>query len=157
MKDYLRRTLKFVVYLAVIFILVLVVFPLISRGTAPSITFQEIMTNQRFQLFLGFLLAYALVYPWVAYVKIRRHLNGSFADNRRFFEQAFETLQYIKTAETPDRIVYRKKSQLARFTQWYEDSIVITPNEHPVIISGMRKTVTRLDRLIDQLLIKASE
>ena len=157
MKDYLRRAAKFIFYLAVIFFLVLVLYPLLSHGTAQGITLRQIISNQKFVLFLAFLLAYALIYPLVAFVKIRRHLNGTFDENRNVFEKAFETLHYIKTEDTPDKIVYRRKSQFARFAQWYEDSITISCNENPVIISGMRKAVTRIDRLIDQFLIKASE
>jgi hypothetical protein len=157
MKDYVRRSAKFIIYLAVIFILVLVIYPLISNGTSIRVTFTEMIRNQKFLLFLGFLLAYALIYPLVAFVKIKRHLNGSFDDNRGVFEKAFDTLHYIKIVDTPDKIVYRRKSQFARFAQWYEDSIVIYPHENPVVLSGMRKAVTRIDRLIDQFLIRASE
>lgn len=157
MKDYLRRAAKFIIYLAVIFILVLVIYPLLSHGTAPRITFREILQNQKFVLFLCFLLAYALIYPFVAFTKVKRHLNSSFDNNRNVFEKAFETLNYIKTEDTPDKIVYRRKSQFIRFVQWYEDSVTVYPNENPVIISGMRKAVTRIDRLIDQYLIRASE
>lgn len=157
MKDYLRRTVKFILYMAVIFFLVLVLYPLLTQGISPSATLREMFQNQKFMLFLAFLLVYALLYPLVGFSKIKRHLNGTFADNRGIFEKAFETLNYIKTAEDPDRIVYRRKSRYARFAQWYEDSIVISPNENPVVISGMRKNVTRIDRLVDQFLIRASE
>jgi hypothetical protein len=157
MNDYIRRAGKFIIYMVVIFALVLIIFPMISGGKAPKITWNDFIHNQRFTMLFGLLLAYAFVYPLIAFVKIKRHLNGTFADNREVFEKAFDALQYIKTEETPDRIVYRRKSKFARFIQWYEDSIVISTYENPVIISGMRKSVTRIDKIIDQLLIKASE
>jgi len=157
MNDYFRRAGKFILYMVVIFVVVLVIFPKITGGKTPDITWSDFLHNQRFTIFMGLLLAYSFVYPLIAFAKIKRHLNGSFADNRAVFEKAFETLQYIKTEETPDRIVYRRKSQFARFAQWYEDSVVINLTENPVIISGMRKSVTRIDRIIDQLLIRASE
>ena len=157
MKDYLRRTAKFILYMAVIFFLVLVLYPFLVKGTPPAVTFREMFQNQKFVLFLLFLLAYSLIYPLVGFAKIKRHLNGTYADNRGVFEKAFETLNYIKTEDTPDKIVYRRKSRYARFAQWYEDRIVISPHENPVVMSGMRKAVSRIDRLIDQFLIKASE
>jgi Na+(H+)/acetate symporter ActP len=156
MIDYIRREIKFIVYLAVIFVLVLVVFPLIT-GQKPGITWNDVLRDQRMLMFLGLILAYALIYPLIAYTKVKRHLNGTFNDSREVFEKAFETLQYIKTLDTPEKIVYRKKSHFTRFVQWYEDSIVILPTENPVIMSGMRKSVTRIDRIIDHLLMKASE
>ena len=157
MKDYLRRTAKFILYMAVIFFLVLVIYPYIAQGTSPAVTLKEMFQNQKFVLLLGFLLAYSLVYPLVGFTSLRRHLNGTYTDNRSVFEKAFETLNYIKTEETPDRIVYRRKSKYARFAQWYEDRVTIKPQENPVVMSGMRKSVARIDRLIDQFLIKASE
>lgn len=122
-----------------------------------SLKWNDIIQNQRSSTLLMFFLAYAFVYPLIAYVKVKRHLNGTFADNREVFERVFETLQYIKTAESDETIVYRRKSKFARFAQWYEDSIVIDISQNPVIISGLRKGVARIDRMVDQLLVKASE
>jgi len=157
MNDYIRRTAKFIIYLAIIFIVVLFIVPLIIGGKVPEISLSDIFNNQRMVLFLGLILAYTLVYPLVAFAKLKRHLNGTFEDNRAVFEKAFETLNYIKILDTPDKIVYRKKTQFSRFIQWYEDGITISPHENPVVISGMRKPVKRIDRLIDQLLIRVAE
>jgi hypothetical protein len=143
--------------MAIIFVVVLVVIPLITGGQQRRMSFSEIFSNQRMVLFMGIILAYVFVYPLVAFVKLKRHLNGTFEDNRAVFEKAFETLQFVKTVDTPDMIVYRRKSKFTRFMQWYEDGVTIAPRENPVVISGMRKSVTRIDRLIDQLLIRASE
>jgi hypothetical protein len=157
MNDYIRRVAKFIFYLAVIIALAMVVFPLISGGKMPSLKWNELIQNQRSSTLLMFFLAYAFVYPLIAYVKVKRHLNGTFADNREVFERVFETLQYIKTDESADKIVYRRKSKFARFAQWYEDSVEIDITQNPVIISGLRKGVARIDRMIDQVLIRASE
>jgi hypothetical protein len=157
MNDYIRRVAKFIFYLAAIIALAMVVFPLLSGGKMQSLKWNELIQNQRSSTLLMFFLAYAFVYPLIAYVKVKRHLNGTFADNREVFERVFETLQYIKTAESADKIVYRRKSKFARFAQWYEDSVVIDITQNPVIISGLRKGVARIDRMIDQLLIRASE
>jgi hypothetical protein len=153
MKDYIRREIKFILYLAVIFILVLVVLPLIT-GNKPDYNFDELLHDQRMLFFMGLVVAYALAYPFIAYVTIKRHLNGTFEDNRAVFEKAFESQQFIKVLDTPERIIYRKKSKLTRFAQWYEDRVEIHPEENPVTLSGSRKSVTRIDRLVDQLLMK---
>jgi uncharacterized membrane protein (DUF485 family) len=152
MQDYIRRTSKFLFYLAVIFVIVLKVIPLLT-GYKPDLTLDEILHNQRMTFFLAILIAYSLVYPFIAYVKVRRNLNGSFKDNQEVFDRAFEALQYIKTVDTEEKIVYRKKSGFVRFLQWYEDSVVITPQTDPVIISGPRKSVTRINMFIDHLLM----
>ena len=154
MKDYIRREIKFLLYLVIVFVLVLVVLPLIT-GQKPNYKFNELLQDQRMLLFLGLVLAYALAYPFIAYVTVKRHLNGGFGDSREVFEKVFESLQYIKVLETPDKIIYRKKSKLSRFMQWYEDRVIILPEENPVLISGLRKSVTRIDRMMDQMLMKA--
>lgn len=143
--------------MAAIFIIVLVVLPLITDGKTPTVTLDELIHNQRFILFFTFLFAYALVYPLIAFVKLKRHLNGTFTDNREVIEKVFEALQYIKTEEKEGKIVYRRKSQFARFSQWYEDSVILETSENPVIISGMRKAVTRIDKMIDHFLFRSSE
>ncbi len=47
MKDYIRRSAKFILYLVIIFVVVLFIFPLISDGIAPRITFDELIHNQK--------------------------------------------------------------------------------------------------------------
>ena len=126
MKDYLRRTAKFILYMAVIFFLVLVLYPLLIEGISPAVTLREMFQNQKFMLFLAFLVAYSLIYPLVGFVKIKRHLNGTFADNRGVFEKAFETLNYIKTVDDPDRIVYRRKSKYWQSKSWCWYTIMFT-------------------------------
>ena len=157
MKDYIRRAGKFILYMAVIFVLVLFVLPLIFRGNMPTVSLDELIHNQKFVFLFVLLLVYALIYPLIAFTKVKRHLNGTYADNKHIVEKAFEALEFIKTEDTAERIVYRRKSKLSRFMQWYEDSIVIYPGENPVVIAGMRKTVTRIDRMIDQFLIRESK
>jgi hypothetical protein len=156
MNDYIRRAAKFIVYIVLIFILILGVFPLISQGKPLMQTMHELLQNSRFTLMFGLLIAYGLVYPMISFVKVKRHLNSTFDENRDKFEKAFKSLDYIKTAEYPDKIVFRKRRHLSRLLQWHEDEITVYTSEDPVIISGMRKWVLRVDRIIDQYLMKES-
>jgi hypothetical protein len=144
-------------YMVVIFALVLIVMPMITGNESSRLSWNDLQSNSQLQILMVFFLGYSLIYPLIGFTKIRHHLNGSFEQNRDVFEKAFETLNFIKTIDSPDKIVYRRKSKLARFLQWYEDDVVIIPNENPVILSGLRKSVTRIDRIIDHLLIKGSE
>ena len=153
MKDYIRRTFKFIFYLVFIFAIVLIFIPMIT-GSKPEFTFSEALQNRRMLLLIVLFLAYSLVYPLIGFTKIKRYLNGSFNDNREVFDKTFDILHYEKALDTPEKIVYRRKSKFTRFAQWYEDAVVIMPNENPVIISGLRKSVTRIDRMIDQQLTR---
>ncbi len=154
MKEYIRRSAKFIFYIVLIFFIVLGLYPLMKYGKPISGSLHEMLGNTRFTTMFGILMVYGLLYPMIAFVKIKRHLNGSFEQNRSKIERAFEKLEYIKTQDGPEKVVFRKKSQFARLVQWYEDEITLLTDENPVIISGFRKRVTRVDKLIDQELAR---
>ncbi len=149
MKDYIRRSAKFIIYIALIFFIVLGLYPLMKYGKPLSDSLNELLDNQRFTTMFGILMVYGMLYPMIAFTKIKRHLNGPFEQNRSKIERAFEKLEYIKTQDVPGKIAFRKKSQFARFVQWHEDEITIYTTENPVIISGFRKRVVRVDKVID--------
>ena len=150
MKDYIRRAVKFILYIVIIFLVVLGLLPLLLHGKPVVDSFRELVGNSRFATVFGLLIAYGFVYPLAAFMRMKRHLNGSFAENREKFERAFAALNYIKTEETAEKVVYRKKSIVGRLLQWNEDSITVYTNENPVVMTGFRKSVVRIDRLIDQ-------
>jgi hypothetical protein len=149
MKDYIRRSAKFIIYIALIFFIVLGLYPLMKYGKPLSASLSELLDNQRFTTMFGLLMVYGMLYPMIAFTKIKRHLNGTFEQNRDKIVRAFEILEYIKTQDVPGKIAFRKKSQFARLVQWHEDEITIYTTENPVIISGFRKRVVRVDKVID--------
>lgn len=149
MKDYIRRSAKFILYIVLIFFVVLGIYPLMKYGKPLSDSLSDLLNNSRFTTMFGILIVYGMIYPMIAFVKIKRHLNGSFEQNRDKIERAFEKLEYVKTQDAPGIVAFRKKSQFARFVQWHEDEITLYTDENPVIISGFRKRVIRVDKLID--------
>jgi hypothetical protein len=154
MKEYIRRAAKFILYIILIFFIVLGLYPLIKYGKPFSDSWSALYSNHRFINMFVILMVYGMLYPMIAFVKIKRHLNGSFEQNRDKIEGAFEKLEYVKTQDAPGIVVFRKKSMFARIVQWNEDEITIYTNENPVIISGGRKRVMRADRMIDLELSK---
>lgn len=152
--NYPRRLVKFLLYVVVIIAIFIYVIPAVSGKGTTDIAGK--LKDPELRFFWIFFMVYTLVFPLIGYTKIQRHLNGTFLQNQDAFAKAFEMLDYIKTEESQDQIVYRKKSKFIRFMQMYEDGIVVKPGDNPVIISGMRKTVKRIDRMLDQLLIKES-
>ncbi len=150
--NYLRRLVKFLLYVVAIMAIFIYVLPAIS-GKEPT-TLAERLKDSQLQPIWLFFVVYTLVYPLIGFTKIQRHLNGTYLHNREVFDKTFEMLNFVKAKETEDRVVYRRKSKFARFMQLYEDEIVVSHRDNPVIISGMRKTVKRIDRIVDQLLVK---
>lgn len=155
MNDYIRRAVKFLLYIAVIFVIVLYLIPMIAGDKVYSL--EEILHERRFKVFLAFIIAYSFLFPLITFTRVKRHLNGSFEENRDVIETAFITYNYKKTEETSEKIVYRKKSVAGRLIQLGEDAITIYTKEDPVIISGNTKFVSRVNRMIDQLIQRKSE
>jgi hypothetical protein len=154
MNEYIRRSAKFILYIALIFFIVLGLYPLMKYGKPLSDSLRDMLNNNRFTTMSGILVVYGMLYPMIAFVKMKRHLNGSFEQNRPKIERAFEKLEYIKTQDIPGKVVFRKKSQFARLVQWHEDDITLLTDENPVIISGFRKRVLRVNKMIDVELSK---
>ncbi len=152
MNKYLRRVVKFLLYAIVIVALFIYVIPAIAGKESTNLA--ERIKDPQLQLIWIFFIAYTLIYPLIGFTKVQRHLNGTYNQNRDVFEKAFEILDFAKAKETEDVVVYQRKSKLARFMQLYEDEIEVKTGDNPVVISGMRKTVKRIDSMIDQLLIK---
>ena len=150
---YIRRLLKFVVYFLFFFFLILGILPLILNGRPISQSFNELMSQRQFIIIICLMFAYALVYPVVTFIHIKRHLNGNFEDNRRHFEKAFEQINLVKVQERDSKLIYRKRSQLARALAFWEDEVIVDVSNNPVIIAGMRKTVYRLNRTLEQLMM----
>lgn len=154
MINYIRRLLKFLAYIVFFFVLILGILPLISSGRSMADSFGELFSEQRFIVIFILLMAYSLVYPIINFINIKRHLNGSFDDNRSYFEEAFDMLKYIKVSESGSQIVYRKKSKLNRAMYFWEDQVIVDFSDNPVIISGMRKAIYRINRFIEQSMMK---
>jgi len=70
------------------------------------------------------------------------------------YKRQFQILDYVMVSESGSKIVYRKKSKLARAMYFWEDQITINTAENPVVLSGMRKAVYRINRSIEQSMIK---
>ncbi|MFO7369621.1 MAG: hypothetical protein R6X09_05050 [Bacteroidales bacterium] len=155
MMNYLRRLVKFLLYVIVLVAIIIYVIPVIT-GKEPT-SFTGIFKDSQHKLIWIFFIAYTFIYPLIGFTKVQRHLNGTYNQNRDVFVKAFEMLDFTVSRETEDIVVYRRKSKLARFMQMYEDEIEVKTGDNPVIISGMRKTVKRIDRMLDQLLIKESD
>ena len=101
LKDYIRRSAKFILYIVLIFFVVLGLYPLMKYGKPLSDSMGDLLNNSRFTTMFGILMVYGMLYPMIAFTKIKRHLNGSFEQNRDKIERAFEKLEYVKTQDVP--------------------------------------------------------
>jgi len=143
---------KFLFIFTLIFVVMLLIVPLIAFGRPIADSFNEILTEGR--VVMGLIVLYAFLYPLINFVNVKRHLNGSFESNRKFFEEAFTETGYEKTSETGDSVTYRKKTGIARAMLFWDDEVVLNTTSNPVIISGVRKIVTRINRIIERNILR---
>lgn len=89
--------------------------------------------------------AIAVVYPGLVFVKKEVMIEGDFEDHRDTIVNQFESLGYVKTAEDEDKLTFRIRSKYTRFMRAYEDAVTITKGTAPLILSGNRKDILRLE------------
>lgn len=157
MIQYIRRLFKFLVYALIFIVLILIIIPVITKERSVSETFRDLIAQKEFIIIMLLFAVYSLLYPVIGFTKMKRYINGSYEENRVFFEGAFDALGYIKIKESGQEIVYRKQSKLARASQLWEDKIVLDTTDNPVIISGMRKAVVRINRRLEQSMLKKDQ
>ncbi len=157
MIQYIRRFVKILIYALFFVSLLLIIIPVMTGDTSISETFRELTGQKRFIIIMLLFAVYTLLYPIIGFTKMKRYINGSFDENRVFFEGAFDALNYIKIKESGQQIVYRKRSKLTRALQLWEDEIILDASDNPVIITGMRKAVIRINRLLEQSLLKENQ
>lgn len=151
---YLRRMVKYLLVFALIFFLFLIVLPAVSANRSMSDSFMDIISNDRSRILLILILIMAFIYPVISFVKKERYLNGDFLKNREDIEKALSDLHYILLNEEGPKLVYRKKSGFMRMMYYWEDKIEIDISNNPILITGVRKEIKRLEKILDNYLLK---
>lgn len=146
MKAYIRRVLKYVVFISVIVLILL-----IPRYSGQGLTVKEIY-NQT-PLFFTLLFIYIFIYPFLVFGRKERHLNGTFEANRETIFQVLEENHFVKTVETPEKIIFRKRSVLSRIITMGEDALEIDVTQNPIYFSGYRKDLKRIEIMLDRKLL----
>jgi hypothetical protein len=154
MKAYTRRFLKFFLFLLVIFFIMLFLLPWISKGISFEQTFNILTGNEKMRIILIAVIAYSFVYPIINYGKKTRHLNGSFSDNSEKIEKAMAELNYVKQSENESSLVFRKSSTFARLIIWGEDKVEIDIASKPIVLSGPKRELRRIDLALDAKLLE---
>jgi hypothetical protein len=153
MNTYFRRFLKFFLFMVALLFVMLFLFPLIRRGISFEQTYHVIAGDKKMLLVLVIIFIYGFLYPVLSFGKKERHINGSFADNRDTIEHALENLDYIKQKETESVIRYKRKSIVTRILMFGEDGIELNIHTKPLVFSGPRRDLQRIDRALDAVLL----
>jgi len=146
--KYLIRTLKFLVWFAVFFSLIVVVMALAIPEYDISTAFRfdgqgMFMAGSQWKILALFIVA-SIIYPALTYVKKEALTEKSFDECRPQIMGVFDNLEYTLTEETDESLVFRKTSSAARFMRMFEDKVTITKGEPPFILQGPRKDLLRI-------------
>jgi hypothetical protein len=154
-KKYLIRVVKYLVYMAIVFFLIITIFALTSGQK--EFNYESLFRAGTGTQLLIFYFVISFVYPLVSFIKKRAYLNRPFAEEREKVLKVFENSNYIIVAESANTITFRHKSPVTRMFRMYEDTIVVDFTDNPIVLDGMRKDVFRLARSIEYATREASE
>lgn len=143
MKKYLIRSVKYLVYFASIFAIMIFILysfsPERQSGMGISSMFRD---GSSIQISIFFLVI-AITYPFLGFGKRKLYLNGDFKDYAETVEGAMAEMGYSIVEKDETVVVYRADSKSKRFGRMWEDAITFEISGNPVIVEGFRKDVTR--------------
>ena len=145
-KRYFIRVAKYLVYLAVYLVLFLVIFSLISGS---EFKYEALFRQDTKWQLIGFLLFFSFIYPFFGYITKKVFLSSTFENDKESIMRIMSENNFVQTSQFDNTLVFRHKSPFIRFLRMYEDQIVIEFSENPIAMSGQRRDVYRLARMIE--------
>lgn len=154
--KYLIRSLKYFLYFAILFcIIVLVVF--YTSNNHANLTVFDLFKEGSGLKILIFFIAVSGLYPLLGFSKKELYTNNNFAENEKAIIELFENAKYILKSKDRSTMVFVLKNPVMRTLRMYEDDITIDYSGNPIILRGLRKDVLRFSRAIEYILQKEKE
>ena len=125
MKTYLIRSIKYLIWLALLFTLIFVL--MIRTNTARAGGEQmlhELFHTQRGWMMIGMLMVLAFLYPRFGFTS--RSMKGSVATNRDDILRIAHRGGFSLVSETPGQLVFRASSPAKKALLLWEDTITVT-------------------------------
>lgn len=146
--KYFIRVAKYVVYLAIVFVLIISIFS-ITSNQGQGIKYENFFRPETAPQLIAFFVVMSFIYPFLGFIKKRVYLNKSFAEDKEKIKEIFLNSRYIIVSEDATTITFRHSSTFIRAMRMFEDSIIINFSENPIILEGQRRDVFRLARSIE--------
>ena len=146
--QYLRRAVKYVLYFALIFIVIvglLWVLTLRQQGIALKDTLQPGSLPK----LIIFFVAVGAIYPYLNFRTRKLYFNGDFAANRDMIVGVFTDLGYEIIEEKEGSLAFRLSNKGMRLSRLYEDRIDLKVSDNPLEITGYRRDVDRIMRSLN--------
>ncbi|MEN6618101.1 MAG: hypothetical protein ABFC28_01155 [Rikenellaceae bacterium] len=146
LKKYLIRVVKYAIYFAIIFFLLISIMSITSQ--------QEIRYENFFRPGTGgqlliFFVVISFIYPFFGFVKKKVYLNHTFAEDKEKIKEILFNGRFVVVSEDATSITFRHSSKLIRAMRMFEDAVVLDFSDNPIVLDGQRKEVYRLARSIE--------
>lgn len=141
---YFIRSLKYLIYFAVMFFIIVGIVYLFSSQKASGLSFVELFKEGSLPKIALFFVAVAAIYPKLSFYKKEIHLNGDFTKYAELFDEVMKSMDYELETQEPGCVTYRKKGVYARLSRMYEDRVTFDTSGNPVIAEGYRKDLVRV-------------
>lgn len=145
---YLTRALKYLLYFAIVFFVMVGIIYLFSNQKAAGLSFVDLFREGSLPKIAVFFVGVAALYPALSFQKRELRLDGGFTKYAGLVDEVMKSLDYAPEACTADRVSYVKKSAYARLTRMYEDRVTFETGSDPVTVEGYRKDLLRIMSLI---------
>lgn len=142
--KYLIRALKYLVYFAVIFFLIVGIVYLFSAQKMAGLSFVDLFKEGSLPKIALFFVAVAAIYPKLSFYRKDVALDGDFTKYAELVDGVMKDLDYVVEKREPGCVTYIKKSAYARLTRMYEDRITFETGDVPVYVEGYRKDLLRI-------------
>ena len=141
---YLIRALKYLLYFAIIFFLIVGIVYLFSSQKAAGLSFVDLFKEGSLPKIAIFFVIVSAIYPKLSFYKKELYLNGDFTKYAEMVDSVMKTLDYVPETKEAGVVTYIKKSAYARLTRMYEDRVTFEIGENPVKVEGYRKDLLRI-------------
>ena len=141
---YLIRALKYLVYFAIFFFLIVGIIFLFSTQKATGLSFIDLFKEGSLPKIALFFVAVAAIYPALSFYKKEIYFNGGFTKYAEMVDGVMKSLDYVREKNEPGCVTYIKKGAYARLTRMYEDRVTFSTDSDPVIVEGYRKDLVRI-------------
>ena len=147
--KYFIRALKYLIYFAVIFFLMVGIIYLFSSQKAAGLSFVDLFKEGSLPKIAIFFVFVAAIYPYLSFQKKELYLNGPFTKYAEMVDEVMKSLGYELENREEGCVTYRKAGAYQRLTRMYEDRITFNTTDNPVIVDGYRKDLMRILSLIN--------
>jgi len=141
--KYIVRVLKYYIYLAVLLVIFIgILMALGVVGTSIDEIFENGVDSLKYIALI--LLAFALIYPKLSFVKREAYVKGSYDEVRQGVLDVMQSKGYVLENEAAEIMVFRKSGWVSRLTRMFEDRISLTKIMTGFELEGYNKDLVRI-------------